>query len=140
MEKTNNKIPLVKWAQRRDQILITFDVIREKNEISSIVVLQNRIKFELNKESTLYEVEFNLYHNVNTELYVFKSVGRKLFLVLNKIDNDYWPYLTKTRLNYVVIDWDLWQNEDELNMLDKPNIPDESYFPKNSFNYDDFDN
>lgn len=108
--------PSVSWAQRSARIFLTFNVECEKPEI----------KFEKNSVSfigtcapdqKIHEVNIPLYAEINPEKSAFVNKGRLIEVILakDKVDEPFWPTLTrdKKKHHWLKVDFERWQDEDE---------------------------
>ncbi|ORY99383.1 HSP20-like chaperone [Syncephalastrum racemosum] len=108
--------PTVSWAQRKDLIFLTVEVMDITNPV--IDVKPDRIHFKAKgeKEQNEYEFEIEFYKEVDVEKSKQNLTPRKLSLVLykKKDEEEYWPKLQKGgKLNFLKVDFAKWRDEDD---------------------------
>lgn len=113
---SNKKInPQLKWAQRKDRIYITFNLIEIKNPLIDLV--DNKIlKFSGEDKENSYDLQLELYEEISKEESKYVFATRNIFLNLKKKETGpYWPRLQKSsgKFNFINIDWNLYVDEDE---------------------------
>jgi prostaglandin-E synthase len=112
----STQIPNIKWAQRKDRIFITIDVINMKSPLIDIVDGRT-LKFSgtgENKASYAFDLKF--YDEVNKEESKYTLDSRNIFLnIKKKTKGPYWPRLTEgtQKLQWLNNDWNLYIDEDE---------------------------
>jgi prostaglandin-E synthase len=115
MQSGQTIIPSIKWAQRKDKVFITIDVVEVKNPMIDIV--DGRVlKFQGSDKSHTYSFEVELYEEVDKEESKFALDTRNIFLnIKKKTKGAYWPRLTKAtgKLNWVGVDWRYYIDEDD---------------------------
>ena len=115
MQSGQTLIPSIKWAQRKDKVFITIDVVEVKNPMIDIV--DGRVlKFQGSDKSHTYAFEVELYDEVDKEESKFALDTRNIFLnIKKKTKGAYWPRLTKAtgKLNWVGVDWRYYIDEDD---------------------------
>jgi prostaglandin-E synthase len=115
MQSTATTIPNIKWAQRKDKIFITIDVVGVKSPQIDIVDGKT-LKFQGTDETHKYAFELELYDEVSKEESKFSLDSRNIFLNIQKeTKGPYWPRLTRAagKLNWVGVDWRYYIDEDE---------------------------
>ena len=115
MQSTNITIPKIKWAQRKDKLFITIDVVGVKTPQIDIVDGRT-LKFQGTDETHKYAFELELFEEVNKEESKFSLDSRNIFLnIKKKVKGPYWARLTKdpSKLNWVGVDWTYYIDEDE---------------------------
>lgn len=107
--------PNIKWAQRKDRLFITVDVVNVKNPV--VDILDNKIlKFQGTADGHNYAFSIELFDEVDKAESKYSFDGRNVFLNLTKKSKGpYWPRLTKdsSKLNWLKVDWNLYVDEDE---------------------------
>ena len=112
------QFPNLKWAQRRELVYITIDVLDvEKTDIS--LSEDGKLTFRANaanKQKIGFDME--LFKAVDKEASRWNLKGRNVILKLAKKDDDleeYWPRLTKNKDKNarITVDWSRWVDEDE---------------------------
>ena len=115
MQSSGITIPKIKWAQRKEKLFITVDVVGVKNPQIDIVDGKT-LKFHGTDETHKYAFEIELFDEVIKEESKFSLDARNIFLNIHKASKGpYWPRLTKDthKLNWVGIDWTYYIDEDE---------------------------
>jgi cytosolic prostaglandin-E synthase len=108
--------PAVLWAQRKEDIFLTFSVeCKEPNiKIEKDSVYFKGVNAQDNK---VHEVTIQLYDAVLPENSGFVNKGRCIEMVLRKEKKDasYWPSLTKDKKkpHYLKVDFNKWRDEDD---------------------------
>ncbi|KAJ0177782.1 hypothetical protein K1T71_006655 [Dendrolimus kikuchii] len=108
--------PSVLWAQRKEDIFLTFSV--ECKE-PTIKIDKESVYFKgINaQDKKSHEVTIQLYDNVNPDTSGFVNKGRCIEMVLRKEKKDapYWPSLTKDKKkpHYLKVDFNKWKDEDD---------------------------
>src|SRR4051812_44773549 len=106
-DKVKTKNPTVKWAQRKDKLFITIDVVEIKNPVIDIVDGKT-LKFSGSDKDTNYAFELELFEEVDKENSKYTLDSRNIFLnIQKKSKGPYWPRLTKDshKLSYLGPDW-----------------------------------
>ena len=107
--------PSIKWAQRKDRLFITIDVVEVKNPEIDIVDGRTLI-FRGTDNTRSYGFSLDLYEEVVKEESKFSLAARNIFLnIKKKTKGAYWPRLTKNaqKLNWLQVDWTHYIDEDE---------------------------
>ncbi|KAM3966918.1 cytosolic Prostaglandin E synthase [Aphomia sociella] len=108
--------PPVLWAQRKEDILLTFSV-ESKDPIIKIEKDSVYFKGATTPDNKVHEVTIQLYAAVVPENSAFVNKGRCIEMVLRKEKKDasYWPNLTKDKKkpHYLKIDFNKWRDEDD---------------------------
>ncbi|CAH0673961.1 unnamed protein product [Spodoptera exigua] len=108
--------PAVLWAQRKEDVFLTFS-IESKNP--TIKIEKDSVYFKGVNESDkkVHEVTIMLYDAVIPETSAFVNKGRCIEMVLRKEKKDasYWPSLTKDKKkpHYLKVDFNKWKDEDD---------------------------
>lgn len=115
MQSGGVTIPNIKWAQRKDRLFITVDVVEIKNP--EIDIIDGKLlKFKGTDKNHTYAFELELYEEVDKEESKFSLDARNVFLnIKKKTKGPYWPRLMKNqqKLNWVQVDWRYYIDEDE---------------------------
>jgi prostaglandin-E synthase len=104
------------WAQRKDVLYITIEVVEAQNE--SLSVTEKSLSFTATEGSsnTKYAVEFEFYDAVEPSSVQQQKTDRHVSLVVTKADTEkaYWPRLVKAgKPHFVHTDFSKWKDEDE---------------------------
>lgn len=108
--------PAVLWAQRKEDIFLTFSVEAKEPDIK---IEKDSVHFKgINvPDKRLLEVTIPLYDNVVPENSRFDNKGRCIEMILRKEKKDapYWPTLTKDKKkpHYLKIDFQKWQDSED---------------------------
>merc|ERR1712183_1159499 len=110
------RFPDLKWAQRKDKVMVTVDVPDiEKHDIN----LTEDGKPSLTAETTSQKFAFDLelIAEIDKEASAWNVKGRNILFNIVKKDAEaeYWPRLTKekTKNARIQTDWSKWVDEDE---------------------------
>ena len=94
MQKTAAN-PQLKWAQRKDKVYITFDLI-EVQDPQIDIVDGKVLKFSGSDKNHTYSLELELFEEISKEDSKYVFATRNIFLNLKKKEKGpYWPRLTK---------------------------------------------
>eukprot|EP00249_Psilotum_nudum_P016555 c25881_g2_i3 orf=274-675(+) len=109
--------PEVVWAQRSDKIFLTVELPDTKNP---------KVKFEpegkfifsatAGHDDRLYELELELFDEVNVEASNINVGSRHIFCVVQKKKKGWWKRLLKSEGKsplFLRADWNRWVDEDE---------------------------
>jgi hypothetical protein len=119
--------PQLKWAQRKDKVYITIDLIEIKDAKIDIVD-EKTMKFSGSDKNHTYNLELELFDEISKEDSKYVFATRNIFLNLKKkTKGPYWPRLAKNapKLNFLNVDWNLYIDEDdeeENNTQQQPNF------------------
>ncbi|CAH0399155.1 unnamed protein product [Chilo suppressalis] len=108
--------PPVLWAQRKEDIFLTFSV---ESKEPTIKIEKDSVYFKgVNaQDNKVHEVTIPLYDAVLPENSGFLNKGRCIEMVLRKEKKDapYWPSLTKDKKkpHYLKVDFNKWRDEDD---------------------------
>ncbi|KAL4581852.1 hypothetical protein LXL04_006386 [Taraxacum kok-saghyz] len=122
--------PTLKWAQRDDLVYITIDLPHAKN-VNLKLTPEGKFYFSATSgpDSTPYEIDINLYDNVNVDESKANVGSRNVMYIVKKEESKWWNRLLKQEGRtpaFVKVDWNKWVDEDE---------PDEKAGP--DMDYDD---
>jgi hypothetical protein len=111
-------IPTLKWYQTNDNVILNFEVTNVKNE--SIIINEDNISFNVSSKDNNYYMNFKLNSNINKEESKYIITDNSIKLILKKIDNSSWNYLTYDKniyKNSIKVDWNAWgdDSDDEKN-------------------------
>lgn len=108
--------PPVLWAQRKEDVFLTFSV-ESKDPVIKIEKDSVYFKGVVMPDNKVNEVTIQLYDTVIPENSGFVNKGRCVEMVLRKEKKDapYWPTLTKDKKkpHYLKIDFNKWRDEDD---------------------------
>ena len=117
------QFPTLKWAQRKDKLYITINVVHNKKPI--IEIKDKKMKYEGTDGTKNYSFEIELYDDIDKENSKYILDARNIFLNLKKKkEGDYWPRLThdKVKYHWIEIDWNYFVDEDEEEDAKEPNF------------------
>ena len=93
-------IPTLKWHQSKDYVYLIFEVHNSKNE--NIIMENNSINFNVVSENNTYEMNFDLYENIEKENSNYSITEKFVKVILKKESSDNWTFLTKNRNIYKI--------------------------------------
>lgn len=125
--------PDLYWAQRssateesKNVIYLTIGVANLVEE--AIELTTTGFKFSGKDSKTTYNCEFEWFDEIDVEKSKTTKTGRGLFYVLQKkkLQEEYWPRLTKDKVRrpYIHTDFDKWVDEDEQDEQPELDMPD----------------
>ena len=121
---SQKQFPTLKWAQRKDKLYITINVVHSKKP--TIEIKGKKMKYEGTDGTKNYSFEIELYDEIDTENSKYTLDTRNIFLNLKKKKSgDYWPRLTfdKVKFHWIEIDWNYFvDDEDEEEEAKEPNF------------------
>ena len=103
--------PTILWAQDRDIVFVTIQVMEIKEH--DIKIENNRVIFIGKNSTNEYNLELDLFTNINIEKSSSAIYSTDIKLKLRKTHSLFWPRLTKTKQNNIKIDWSKWVYEDD---------------------------
>ncbi|XP_062092103.1 co-chaperone protein p23-1-like [Humulus lupulus] len=109
--------PIVKWAQRSDNIFITVDLLDAK-DVKLKLEPDGRFIFSATKDSVPYEVDIELFDMINVEESKYNVGARSIVYVIKKAEKKWWDRLLKQEGKppvFLRVDWDKWVDEDDEN-------------------------
>ncbi|CAK60448.1 unnamed protein product (macronuclear) [Paramecium tetraurelia] len=113
MQKTIS--PIVKWAQRKDNVFLTVEVRDLKDE--KVELTTSSLKFSASAEGVNYVFEINFFADVVVEESKWTNYGLNVRFILSKKDKtaSYWTRLIKEphKLQYLQVDWTKYIDEDD---------------------------
>lgn len=122
--ETRTQFPILKWAQRKDRLYITINVVHSKPP--TIDFIEGKILKYCGEDGTkkyAFEIEFN--NEVIKEESKYSLDSRHIFLnIKKKTSGPYWPRLLKDTVKYqwIQIDWAYYADEDEEEEAKEPNM------------------
>ena len=120
---SQKQFPTLKWAQRKDKLYITINVVHSKKP--TIEIKGKKMKYEGTDGTKNYTFEIELYDEIDIENSKYTLDTRNIFLNLKKKKSgDYWPRLTfdKVKFHWIEIDWNYFVDEDEEEEAKEPNF------------------
>ena len=112
------RIPHVLWAQRKDVVYLTFEVVEAQDE--AINVTDTNVSFSATQRDSgdRYVVSFDLYDKVDPSATVEHKTDRAISVTLTKADKEapFWPRLVsdKKKPHFLGTDFARWKDEDEV--------------------------
>lgn len=108
--------PEVRWAQRKDRVFITIELADiDKHQIN--LTPEGLLTFSAERHGKHYAFETQLFDIVTVEDSRWNTKGRNIILSIAKgrLDEPYWPRLTKDKAKnaHIQADWSKWVDEDE---------------------------
>ena len=129
MTETKTQFPMIKWAQRKDRLFITINVVHSKKPIVDLTDGQ-RIKYQGTDGTVNYAFDMELYDEISKEESKYTLESRNIFLNLKKkTSGPYWPRLLKDEKKYhwIEVDWMYFTEEDEEDEATNPNKPGQGF-------------
>ena len=121
---SKKQFPTLKWAQRKDKLYLTINVVHSKKP--SIEIKGKKMKYEGTDGTKNYSFDIELYDEIDTENSKYTLDTRNIFLNLKKKkEGAYWPRLTseKAKYHWIEIDWNYFvDDEDEEEEAKEPNF------------------
>ena len=120
---SSSQFPMLKWAQRKDKLYITINVVHSKTP--KIEINGKKMKYEGTDGTKNYSFELELYDEIDKENSKYNLDTRNIFLNLKKKkEGEYWPRLTLNKIKYhwIEIDWNYFVDEDEEEDAKEPNF------------------
>ena len=121
---SSTQYPLIKWAQRKDRLFITINVVHSKKPI--IEIKGKKMKYEGTDGTKNYSFEIELYDEIDVDNSKYTLDTRNIFLKLKKKkEGDYWPrlLLDKKKYHWIEIDWNYFvDDEDDENEVKEPDF------------------
>ena len=114
MSSEKNQFPTIKWAQRKDKLFITINVVHTKKP--TIDIEGKKMKYKGTDGKNNYSFEIELYDEIDKENSKYTLDARNIFLKLKKkTEGPYWPRLTSDKVKYhwIEVDWAYFTEEDE---------------------------
>ena len=121
---SKKQFPTLKWAQRKDKLYLTINVVHSKKP--TIEIKGKKMKYEGTDGTKNYSFDIELYDEIDTENSKYTLDTRNIFLNLKKKkEGAYWPRLTSEKVKYhwIEIDWNYFvDDEDEEEEAKEPNF------------------
>ena len=120
---SKTQFPIIKWAQRKDKLFITINVVHSKKP--TIEIEGKKMKYQGTDGNINYAFEIELYDEIDKENSKYTLDARNIFLKLKKkTEGPYWPRLTtdKVKYHWIEIDWVYFTEEDEEEEAKEPNF------------------
>ena len=116
--------PSLKWAQRKDRVFITVDVL-DAEKIDINLTDEGQLTFKAESHSQKFGFDFALFKGVVKADSGWNTKGRNVTFSISKKEDDrdeYWPRLTqdKAKNSKITIDWSKWVDEDEADEAPTP--------------------
>jgi len=107
--------PPVRWAQRKDFVLLTFDVNDIKNDHIEVTDTKLIFKGQGGDSAKTYALEVEFYEDVTKEGSKWAIHGKATEFAIKKKVPAFWPRLckTKAKLQWLTLDWSKWVDEDD---------------------------
>ena len=122
--ETATQFPIIKWAQRKDRLYITIDVVHSEKPTIEIIE-GTKLKYLGMSGSKKYAFEIELHDEVVKEESKYTLDSRNIFLnIKKKTSGPHWPSLTKNNVKYkwIQVDWAYYVEEDEEEEGSQPNF------------------
>ena len=129
MTETKTQFPMIKWAQRKDRLFITINVVHSKKPIVDLTD-GKRIKYQGTDGTVNYAFDMELYDEISKDESKYTLESRNIFLNLKKkTSGPYWPRLLKDEKKYhwIEVDWMYFTEEDEEDEATNPNKPGQGF-------------
>ena len=120
---SKTQFPILKWAQRKDKLFITINVVHSKKP--TIEIEGKKMKYQGTDGNLNYAFDIELYDEIDKENSKYTLDARNIFLKLKKkTEGPYWPRLTtdKVKYHWIEIDWTYFTEEDEEEEAKEPNF------------------
>ena len=129
MTETKTQFPMLKWAQRKDRLFVTINVVHSKKPIVDLTD-GKRIKYQGTDGTDNYAFDIELYDEISKEESKYTLESRNIFLNLKKkTSGPYWPRLLKDEKKYhwIEVDWMYFTEEDEEDEATNPVKPGQGF-------------
>ncbi|KAJ2544011.1 p23 chaperone protein wos2 [Coemansia sp. RSA 1933] len=105
--------PPVLWAQREDIVFLTIDLHDAKD--AQIELKEQSISFKNTTDGNEYAFHLDFYKPIKPDEGKKSATGRKVVLILDKAEGEWWPRLTKEsqKPNFLKTDFDHWKDSDD---------------------------
>ncbi|XP_019462167.1 PREDICTED: uncharacterized protein At3g03773-like isoform X2 [Lupinus angustifolius] len=109
--------PLVKWAQRSDELYITIE-LPDAQDVKLKLEPEGKFYFSATAgaDKIPYEVDIDLFDKIDVDNSKANITSRNIFYLVTKAENKWWDRLLKQGgklLVFLKVDWDKWVDEDE---------------------------
>ncbi|KAI8867552.1 HSP20-like chaperone, partial [Ramicandelaber brevisporus] len=108
--------PQVHWSQRHEHVTLVADVFDLKEYSVEVKNDSKVVAFSASdKADKQYVFELELYGAVSADKIKKSSTGRQVVIQLDKLEQVWWPRLTKaaSKTAWVKTDFARWKDEDE---------------------------
>merc|ERR1712224_479514 len=108
--------PNFAWAQRKDRVFDTIEVPNCDKKASTVNIEGQSLKFKGKTDAQEYELDIELYGELNTEESKYTIGDRNVqILLMRKEEGEHWPRLLKEskKMQNMKVDWSKWVEEDE---------------------------
>ena len=122
MIEEKSQYPILKWAQRKDKIFLTINVVHDKKPIIDLTD-GKRIKYKGTDGKINYAFDIEFFDEIVKEESKYTLESRHIFLNLKKKNvGFYWPRLLKDKNKYhwIEIDWMYYSEEGEEDEATQP--------------------
>jgi hypothetical protein len=120
--ETTSQFPIIKWAQRKDCLYITIDVVHTEKPTIEIID-GKKLKYIGTSASKKYAFEIELHDEVVKEESKYTLDSRNIFLnIKKKTSGPHWPSLTTVKYKWIQVDWAYFVEEDEEEEATQPNF------------------
>ena len=122
MSTQKNQFPIIKWAQRKDRLFITINVVHSKKPVLDLTD-GKKLKYQGTDGKINYAFELEFYEEILKEGSKYTLDARNVFLNLQKKNpGPYWPRLIKDKKKYhwIEVDWFYFTEEDEEDKSKQP--------------------
>ena len=129
MSDSKTQFPIIKWAQRKDRLFITINVVHSKKPIVDLTD-GKRIKYQGTDGTVNYSFDIELYDEISKDESKYTLDARNIFLNLKKkTSGPYWPRLLKDEKKYhwIEVDWMYFAEEDEEDEATNPMKPGQGF-------------
>lgn len=120
--------PEIKWAQRKDRVLLTVD-LHDASDVKVSFENDDTLNFRGISDGTVYESDLQFYDSIDTKASTYKILPRSIQINVmkkkksgsdesDKDDTKFWPRLLRDKTleknKYELkVDWNRWVDEDE---------------------------
>jgi len=112
------RAPRILWAQRKDVVFMTIEVVECKDETLEIKEKQVSFKATEGNTNNIYAFDIELFADVDPTQTKQQKTDRHISLVLQKAKTDepFWSRLQKNKPNphFIHTDFSKWKEEDEV--------------------------
>nr|XP_043636147.1 co-chaperone protein p23-1-like [Erigeron canadensis] len=118
--------PTLKWAQREDLLFITID-LPDAKDVKLKLEPEGRFFFSATSgiENVPYEIDINLYDNVNVKESKASIGSRNIVYLVKKEESKWWSRFLKQEGRtpvFIKVDWNKWVDEDEQDEQVEPDM------------------
>ena len=123
MSSSKTQFPIIKWAQRKDRLFITIEVVHTEKPFIDLIK-GRKLKYQGTDGSINYAFELEFYDEIIKKESKYTLEPKNIFLdIKKKKSGPYWPRLTKdeTKFHWIKVDWAYFCEEDEEEETAQPN-------------------